>query len=539
VDDPDNIEANYPVAQRRHGTEMASLIIHGDLNVPADPITRPLYVLPVMRPNQHGSERTPGDRLLVDVIYRAVRRIKVGDGDEPAAAPGVKVINLSLADQHRPFARVMSPLGRLLDFLSHRYSVLFLVSAGNILDRLAVPQYATSVAFENADAQEREQAILLALDASKSQRTIYSPGEAVNVLTIGAAHKGSAFNGGLPASLVDPFTDEALPNIVSAMGLGHRKVVKPDLLLEGGRAPVRVVGSGQQVMIAPVTGPVRLFGLKAATPNNIGGDRYEDYTWGTSVATALATRAAHRIHDMLVDADGGSNHSDIAPEYMALVLKALLVHGASWSERAEVLDTVFQPQGKGSYVARRDNIARLLGYGAPDIERVLDCAANRATLLGYGALEAEHGALYRIPLPPGLDGTRALRFLTVTLAWFSPVNSRHQGYRMAALDVSPGNTDDKYWITATRLPCQPTDKTVTRGTVLHERRTGDEAKVFVDDGHILLRISCRAPAGELDQAAPYALAISFEVAVEANIPVYEEIRTRLAPLVRAEVAPRG
>lgn len=539
VDDPDNVEANYPVAQRRHGTEMASLIIHGDLNDGPQPLPRPLFVLPVMRPNQHGDERTPADRLLVDVIYRAVRRIKVGDGDTPPSAPDVKVINLSLADQHRPFARVMSPLGRLLDYLSYRYGVLFLVSAGNIGDRLGVPQYASSAQFEGAEAEEREKAILLALDANKSHRTIYSPGEAVNVLTVGAAHRGSGFNGGFPPSLIDPFTDEALPNIVSALGLGHRKVVKPDLLLAGGRAPVRVVGTGQEVTIAPVNGSVRLFGLKAATPNRVGGDRYEDYTWGTSVATALATRAAHRIHDVLIDADGGSNHSDIAPEHMPLVLKTLLVHGASWSERAEAMDAAFQPRGKGSHLARRDNIARLLGYGVPDIERVLDCSANRATLLGHGLLEPEHGALYRIPLPLDLDGVRALRFLTVTLAWFSPVNPRHQGYRMAALDVSPGNSDDRYWITSRRLPSQPTDKAVARGTVFHERRMGEEATVFVDDGHILLRISCRAPAGELHEAIPYALAVSFEVAVDANIAVYEDIRARLATQVRAEVAPRA
>ena len=537
IDDPDNVEEMYPVAQRRHGTEMASLIVHGDLNDTPEPLPRPLFVLPVMRPNQHGDERTPDDRLLVDVIYRAVRRIKVGDGDAPPSAPEVKVINVSLADRNRPFARVMSPLGRLLDYLAHRYNVLFLVSAGNIADRLSIPEYTSSTEFEGADAREREQAILRALDANKSQRTLYSPGEAVNVLTIGAAHKGSAFNGGFPPNLIDPFTDEALPNIISAMGLGHRKVIKPDLLLDGGRAPVRIVGTGAQVTIAPVLGSARLFGLKAATPNNVGGDRYEDYTWGTSVATALATRAAHRIHDVLIDADSGSNHADIAPEYIPLVLKTLLVHGASWSERAEAMDTAFQPQGQGSHVARRDNIARLLGYGVPDVDRVLDCAENRATLLGHGLLEPEHGALYRIPLPPDLEGTLALRFLTVTLAWFSPVNTRHQGYRMAALDVSPGNSEDKYWVTSQRVPCQPTDKTVARGTVFHEQRRGEEAAVFVDDGHILLRVSCRSAAGDLEEAVPYALAVSFEVAAEADIAVYDDIRTRLVAEVRAGVAP--
>jgi hypothetical protein len=32
VDDPEGLEATYPVQRREHGTEMASLIIHGDLS---------------------------------------------------------------------------------------------------------------------------------------------------------------------------------------------------------------------------------------------------------------------------------------------------------------------------------------------------------------------------------------------------------------------------------------------------------------------------------------------------------------------------
>jgi hypothetical protein len=38
VDDPENLEPSYAVAQRAHGTEMASLIVHGDLNRAGSPI---------------------------------------------------------------------------------------------------------------------------------------------------------------------------------------------------------------------------------------------------------------------------------------------------------------------------------------------------------------------------------------------------------------------------------------------------------------------------------------------------------------------
>ncbi|MBP2464784.1 hypothetical protein JOH52_000805 [Sinorhizobium meliloti] len=534
VDDPEGLAETYPVAQREHGTEMASLIIHGDLNHGEPPLPRPLYVRPVFRPTQ-GGERTPDDRLLVDVIHQAVRRIKVGEGQEPAAAPQVVLINLSLADEKRPFARIMSPLGRLLDYLSWRYRVLFLVSAGNITDRLKVEGYANWTDFEAANAEDREKAVFASLNAQKSQRTLLSPAESMNALTIGAAHAGSAFNGGFPAGRIDPFTAEGVPNIISAMGLGFKKVVKPELLFSGGRAPVQMAATGGELVVMPVRAGAQHFGLKVARPSAAGGTSFEDFTWGTSAATALATRAAHRIHDVLLDGDGGSHHADVTTNELPLLLKALMVHGAQWSNKGAMLDGFFGPQGQGSHLARRDDITRLLGYGVPDIQRVLDCAENRATLLGTGTIDADSAVLYRIPLPDGLDGVRALRGLTTTLAWFSPVNPRHQGYRMAALDVSAAS-DDKYWMADERDSYQPTDKAVVRGTVCHERRTGEAARVFVDDGNLLLRVSCRAAAGTLADPVPYALAVSFEVAIDTGIPVYEQVRERLGVPVRAGIA---
>ena len=537
VDDPHNLEAVYPVDSRSHGTEMASLIIHGDLNRAEAPLRHPLFVMPIMRPDGQGGERTFDDRLLVDVIYQAVRRIKEGDGQEDPSAPSVLVINLSICDAYRPFARVMSPLGRLLDYLSNRYRVLFLVSAGNVFDRLSVPPFRTLIEFEAATAEARELAILSALNAHKSFRTLFSPAESLNSLTIGAAHSGSAFHGNLPANLFDPFTDTELPNIASAMGLGFRKVVKPELLFDGGRTPVRVVASGDDVVVAPVRGSARLFGVKAARPDGQGSIAYEGYTWGTSVSTALAARAAHRIHDVIVDAAGGSNHADLPAEYLALVLKALMAHGAAWGPKGEMLDSYFGPQGPGKHVERRDDIARLLGYGVPKIERVLDCTENRATLLGIGSVPPGGALLYRIPLPEELNGSAQFRALTVTLAWFSPINPRHQGYRMAALDVSPGS-EEKYWIVRERDSYQPSDKSTARGTLFHERRVAERAAVFVDDGYLLLRVSCRATAGDFAEQIPFALAVSFEVGIGAGIPVYDSVRARLAVLARAPVRPR-
>jgi hypothetical protein len=149
LDDPDNLQARALVSRRVHGTAMASLILHGDRNAGEPVLTRPIYVRPIMIANADGHEHTEMDRLVIDTLYRAVVRIKGSEGQE-ATAPTVFLINVSLGDARRPFTRLMSPLARLIDFLSVRYNVLFLVSGGNVTAPLEITDYPQWTAFETA-----------------------------------------------------------------------------------------------------------------------------------------------------------------------------------------------------------------------------------------------------------------------------------------------------------------------------------------------------------------------------------------------------
>ena len=99
--------------------------------------------------------------------------------------------------------------------------------------------------------------------------------------------------------------------------------------------------------------------------------------------------------------------------------------------------------------------------------------------------------------------------LTVTAAWFSPVNRRHQAYRRAKLEVS---ALPKLDVAAgvSRSAGQLSSFSVPRGTISHERYEGDNAVAFVDDGHVVLRVYCREQAGPLDQAIRYGMAVTIE-----------------------------
>ncbi len=112
VDDPDDFESDYPANMRRHGTSMASLIVHGDLSLEELPAPRPLYVRPILRPDRRGwrhDETVPEDTLVVDLLHRAVRRLFEGEGGEPPVAPDIAVINLSIGVRDRPFEQALSP----------------------------------------------------------------------------------------------------------------------------------------------------------------------------------------------------------------------------------------------------------------------------------------------------------------------------------------------------------------------------------------------------------------------------------------------
>jgi hypothetical protein len=525
LDDPDDLQAKAMVSQRKHGTAMASLILHGDRNQQSAPLSRPIYVRPVLIVNQSGEERNEPDRLLVDTLYRAVVRIKGSEAEE-AAAPAVFLINISLGDTRRPFTRMVSPLARLLDFLSVRYNILFLVSAGNVSTPLAIPGYGNWTAFETAAPNDRERAVLTALNAAKYERTILSPAESLNALTIGARHLDNVTTriGGQIA--VDPFADDSLPNVSSGLGLGYRRMIKPEVYFPGGREFVRMKSAGDELTVT-VGAPQRLYGLRAAAPDPSGRGQL-DYTAlsdGTSSATALATRSAHLIFDALMDRDGGSMLSDMDPQYYAVVVKCLLVHSAKWNGNHELLKDICGPEDRRRYIEREENTSRFIGFGSPDVARALECAPNRATLVGYGTILPETGQRYRIPLPPSLERVTDPRSLTVTLVWFSPVKPGRQNYRSVRLEAAPANPPLEV-LGVTRMKGQPADVSVKRGSVFHEHYHGEKAVPYIDDGHLSLQVWCKEDAAS-DENDPVRYGIAITIEAETPLSVYDEIQTRL------------
>ena len=522
MDDPDGLNELSVVAERRHGTAMASLIIHGDRQLAEPALQRRIYLRPVLyAPGDDKVELPMADRLVVDTMYRAVLRMKEGDQDGEPTAPSVFIVNLSLGDQRRPFAGSISPWARLLDHLADRFGILFMVSAGNVTGPLPLPQFGGLTDFEDASLTQREEAILEALGTHRAERTLLSPAEALNPVTVGAWHEDGGGGGHRSGLVFAPYRRSA-PNVSSAMGLGHRKVIKPDVFAPGGREQV-TVASTQPVAVQPASA-TRFFGLKAAAPDGQGRTDQEGFTSGTSAATALATRAAHRLFDALEE-DNSPILTGLDARYFGVMTKALLVHTAKWGDEADALPDIFGPSDRRRHSERGDNVARALGFGPPAFEEVMDCAPNRATLVGCGDVMSDGAAnCYRIPLPPSLENVTEPRSVTLTLAWFSPVNARHRAYRRAKLEIQPHGFKQEVGIERNRR--QPPYASVPRGSLLHVHYTGQRAVRFVDGGHLRFLVFCREQGGALDQSIRYGLAVTIRAG--EHVPVYQEVRQALA-----------
>ncbi len=533
-DDPDNLDTAYQPGEKRHGTAMASLVVHGELvDGLFAPLTRKVYHLAIMQPNPQArefgvhDEHLPDEVFFEDRIERAVRRMFEGEGKVPPQAPGVKIINLSIGDPERPFIRTLSPWARLLDWLSWRYRVLFCVSAGNFEGdiEIEIPHGEFTVLSD----EEKVAHVLKCIAQQLSERRLLSPAESLNSLTVGALHADESGTYTL-GQRIDMLPSSALFSPLSRFGHGFRRSVKPEILFPGGRKLYETPYLDTDQCYTLPNKSLGAPGQKVAYDSSLQGDTAKCvYTHGTSNATALATRSGTRIYEVLAQLQ--EEYGEEVPDnLMAVLIKALLVHGAQHDDQTEnvLTETLKTPKNSRRF---KEVMARYIGYGAVNIERVLACTEQRGTVMGCGEIGENQVHEYRFPLPHDLSGSKVWRRMVVTLAWFSPINPAHRNLREAKLVLQPGGSWDKLPLKLKRVDSDHNH--VLRGTVQHEILEGkSQISAYEEDGHILLHVTCKKDATEkLDETIPYGLAVTLEVAEGVDVKIYQQIRAMIKPQV--------
>lgn len=528
IDDPDDFESGYPLAARSHGTAMASLIIHGDLSVLEKPLDRKVYVRPIMcheeEPFGQHVERVSPDTLFVDLLHRAVRRLFVGESGRSPAAPSVRVINLSIGDCRRPLVRRMSPVGRLVDWLALEYNVLFIISAGNHVEPISIPAEVAS------DRESARVAALQAVHASQIVRGILPPGDAMNAVTVGAVHADGAPDPSESSNVWD-LSRLGEPALYSATGPGVGRSIKPDIYHAGGRRlfvrPIKQPVLGSDVDLCPANTASMGPGLRVAAPSELGSSNRTIFECGTSHATALVTREASLLFDVLEE---GSRDPGVLslpdPMFHPLLVRALLAHACSWGDWQKEMSPALQITSD-----RSRHLTPLLGYGRIDPSRARS-TMSRAVVIAGNRIGLDERHSYELPLPSSIRSKAEWHRVSITLAYWAPVTRGLKRYRSSKVFFTTSNAKTISSIVGgNRIDAHY--QAVARGSLQHEVIEGDNSPRFFGDATFPIHVECMKD-GQNDSEQKfrirYALVASIETASETSTTVHDEVRAGLLRL---------
>lgn len=538
IDDPDGWSEDYTADDQNHGTSMASLIIRGDMEAREnrESIPRKLYCRPIMKPFIAGfdgktREKIPDDILPIDIIHRSVLRIFEGEAGQPPVAPTVKIVNLSVADPNRLFDKVVSPWAKLIDYLSEKYKVLFVVSAGNHLHDIDLG--ITNAEFNTLSSADKEDLILKSVSENIHTRRLMSPAESINAITVAASHFDEVEDDEF-YNQINPYSNRALPSTINPITWGKKRSVKPEVLMPGGRATYRLknIMDNQPAVLSLLTYN-RPPGQKVASPGAAGSLNSFAYTIGTSNSAALTSRRLCFLSETLQDLYNNAPHGEsLSREYESVLLKALLCHGAEHSEIITQIERVLKNEKNSQRF--KAIAAKYLGYGNVDQERIHGCTDNQATILQCGLIKQDDIHTYKFKLPDSLNAKAVIKRLIITLAWLSPIDAKKNKYRKAFLLFEPatGDKEDNYL----KLQSRELDwQMVKNGTVQHEVLSGERAAAYADGTNLEISVECRGHADAKNIEVPYGLVVTLDTP-DIDLKIYDEVKAGIESLFEIQAA---
>ena len=249
------------------------------------------------------------------------------------------------------------------------------------------------------------------------------------------------------------------------------------------------------------------------------------FTAGTSAATALATHTAHRIFDALNDA----YPQLIAPmplDERATLLKAVLVHSASWRGSDRFIRPIVDPASNIHHEHWRREVCRHLGYGFVDPEDAIACASDRATMWATGRLETEASLIFDMPIPAALTESADRREVKATLTWFTPIRSGHLAYRAVKLRIPSLQPDSLNAVGVETTSDQPTVTQSESGTIVHRRWSAERIGSLEIGNTFPIQVQRERDQGTtVDEAIPFALVVTIEM--PGQLQIYDQVRAAI------------
>ncbi|MGD0229017.1 MAG: S8 family peptidase [Syntrophorhabdales bacterium] len=318
-----------------HGTLMAGTVLYGDLlgALNSGEAVRILHRVESVKILPPGRDQNP-PRLWGYLTAQGISRAEI-------QAPGRKrvicmaVTSTDYRDRGRP-SSWSGEIDRVTSGAEDEARRLFIVSAGNVENDFG--RYPTANLTDE----------------------IHDPGQAWNVLTVGAYTEKTRITDPelrgyapiAPAGGLSPYS--------TTSGNWERRTwpVKPEILLEGGN-----VARGPNNSIFD-TEDLKLL----STYHDPQTAQFASFE-ATSAAAAQAAWMAAQIQIQY-------------PEAWPETIRALMVHTAEWTDTMKAQFLPAQPS-KGDHA----RLLRICGYGVPNLNRALFCAANSLTLISQTELQ--------------------------------------------------------------------------------------------------------------------------------------------------------
>jgi Subtilase family len=318
-----------------HGTLMAGTVAYGDLLAALGSggpvrVSHRLESAKILPPQGRNPERLWGY-----VTAQGISRAEIQAPDRRRVAC-LAVTATDFRDRGRP-----SSWAAQIDELSSGYSDnlrrLFIVSGGNVVGGEEFRRY----------------------PESNITNEIHDPGQSWNALTVGAYTEKirivdpnlAGYEPIAPEGGLSPYST------TSSTWSARTRPVKPDVVLEGGN-----VARGPNDSVFETDDLCLLSTYR--DPQVAQFARFE----ATSAAAAQAAWIAAQIQVQY-------------PEGWPETIRALIVHTAEWTET--IKGQFLADESKGSYA----KLLRVCGYGVPNLERSLYCAANSLTLISQAELQ--------------------------------------------------------------------------------------------------------------------------------------------------------
>lgn len=399
-DDLHDVIGNSGFDVQGHGTRMAGLALHGDLQAAMESggdvvLTHRLESVRIL-PN-------PGEPATEPADYGTVTIAAVTTPEATATRARVFCLPVS-TDADRPGEPTL--WSATLDALSVGADV---IREGEQLSVLARPEWSAArlivVSAGNVDRDAHDH--LRLSDTS----VIDDPGQAWNALVVGAhtdlveSPSHPDYAGWYPVAQ----RGELSPHSRTGMLFGSKWPMRPDICLEGGN----VLTDGDQLFAHNVSS------LTLPT-TGIGSDTAMATANATSAATAQASRIAAKVWARY-------------PSYWPETVRGLLVHAAEWTDRMR--SAIDDANGKKNQAT----LLRRYGWGVPREEDVLSCTRRSATQVIQDDFVPFEGENYRmrrlrihdLPWPEDVLhelGAQDVR-LKLTLSYFIEPSPSKRGWR--------------------------------------------------------------------------------------------------------------